>query len=70
MDDIKKKAGQKSELRSKEKAAALKEVKARKGTSGRKTVKGASSIGAGQHTKLPKTVQRNNRAANKNIGKR
>merc|ERR1712008_29900 len=74
LEDIKKKAGQKSELRSKEKAAALKEVKARKGASGgRKSGavgRSASSVGAGQHTKMLKTVQRNNRAANKNIGKR
>merc|ERR1712238_410889 len=58
-----KKASQKSELRTKQKAAALKEVKARK-TAGKTKVAGrnGSSSGAGQRAKLPKSVMKNNRS--------
>jgi len=63
LDDIRKKASQKSELRTKQKAAALKEVKARK-TAGKTKVAGrnGSSSGAGQRAKLPKSVMKNNRS--------
>jgi len=62
LDDIRKKAGQKSVLRNKQKAAALKEVKARKsGTKATKAVgRNAQSAGAGQKAKVPKSVVRNN----------
>lgn len=61
LDDIKKKAGQKSELRAKQKQAALQELKKRKTTKA-KTPSGrsGSSTAAGQRTKIPKSVQRNN----------
>ena len=59
VDDIKKKAAQKSDLRAKQKAAALKEVKNRKTTTKKVGGRG-SAISAGQRTKIPKSVQRNN----------
>jgi len=63
LDDIRKKASQKVETRTKQRDAALKEVKARKAANKAKSggVRGGSSVGAGQKAKIPKNVTRNSR---------
>ncbi len=64
LDDIKKKASMKPEVRTAQREAALKEVKARKAankkSSGKKGTKG-NSVGAGQRAKVPKNVARANK---------
>lgn len=58
LDDMKKKASVKPEVRAASRDAALKEVKARSAASkGKKSRKGAAG-GAGQRTKMPKNVKR------------
>jgi len=63
LDDIRKKASQKAEVRTKQREAALKEVKARKSANKAKSGGGrsGSSVGAGQKAKVPKNVMRNSR---------
>ena len=61
LDDIKKKASVKPEVRTSQREAALKEVKARKAANKGKSGGRGSQIGAGQKAKVPKTVLRNNR---------
>lgn len=65
LDDIKKKASMKPEVRTAQREAALKEVKARKaankGKSGKKAVGKGNSVGAGQRNKIPKNVARANK---------
>ncbi len=65
LDDIKKKASMKPEVRSAQRDAALKEVKARKAAnkakSGAKKGGKGNSVGAGQRTKVPKNVARSSR---------
>ena len=59
LDDIKKKASVKPDVRSAQREAAIKEVKARKAAG--KDKKGSSkgrATGAGQRTKMPKNVKR------------
>ena len=57
LDDIRKRATQKSEVRSAQRDAALKEVKARKAAN--KSKSGKKSVqGAGQVNKVPKNVKR------------
>jgi large subunit ribosomal protein L24e len=60
LDDIKKKATMKPEVRTAQREAALKEIKARKAVSKGKASKGGkgNSVGAGQRNKVPKNVAR------------
>lgn len=59
LDDIKKKAAIKPEVRSAQRDAAIKEVKARKAAGKDKKAAGKGrGTGAGQRTKLPKNVRR------------
>jgi len=59
LDDIRKRASQKSEVRSSQRDAALKEVKARKAASkGKSGSKGKAAKPAGGHNKIPKNVKR------------
>mmetsp|Transcript_1143 Transcript_1143/g.736 ORF Transcript_1143/g.736 Transcript_1143/m.736 type:complete len:156 (+) Transcript_1143:51-518(+) len=62
LEDIKKKAGMKPDVRTAQREAALKEVKARKAAN-KKSGKGGkgNNVGAGQRTKIPKNVVRNSR---------
>jgi len=63
LDDIRKKASQKPEFRTAQRDAALKEVKARKASNKAKGAsRSGSAAGAGQKTKVPKTVLRNKRS--------
>jgi len=57
LDDIRSKAGQKPEARSAQKAAALKEIKARK-AAGKAKSGGKQFSAAGSFSKVPKTVKR------------
>merc|ERR1712151_799809 len=61
LDDLRKKVNQKADYKSSQREAALKEVKARKVINKTKAVNGRTSAhkGAGQMTKVPKTVMRN-----------
>ncbi len=62
LEDIKKKASMKPEVRTAQREAALKEVKARKAANKAKGGKGkGNNVGAGQRTKIPKNVVRSNR---------
>ena len=64
LDDIKKKAGMKPEVRTAQREAALKEVKARKAANKAKSSKKGgkgNSVGAGQRSKVPKNVARANK---------
>lgn len=64
LDDLKKKAGMKPEVRTAQREAALKELKARKAASKTKAKKGAgNSVGAGQRNKVPKNVARQNKGS-------
>ena len=62
LEDIKKKASMKAEVRTAQREAALKELKARKAVAKGKKTAGAkgkgNSVGAGQRTKVPKNVKR------------
>lgn len=59
LDDIKKKASVKPDVRSAQRDAAIKEVKARKAAGkDKKTSAKGRGTGAGQRTKLPKNVRR------------
>lgn len=58
LDDIRKKASAKPDVRSAQRDAAIKEVKARKAAGGKKSSKTGRSTGAGQRNKLPKNVKR------------
>lgn len=63
LEDIKKKASMKPEVRSAQRDAALKEVKARKAANKAKSGKSGfgNSVGAGQRSKVPKNVARANK---------
>ena len=65
LDDIKKKASMKPEVRTAQREAALKEVKARKAANKAKDKKSGfgNSVGAGQRTKVPKNVARQNKGS-------
>lgn len=58
LDDIRKRASQKSEVRSAQRDAALKEVKARKTSSKGKAGGKKAAAGGGQVNKVPKNVKR------------
>ena len=64
LDDLKKKATMKPDVRSAQREAAIKEVKARKAANKAKSSGGGrsgASRGAGQKAKIPKSVMRNMR---------
>lgn len=65
LDDIKKKATMKPAVRTAQRDAALKEVKARKASNKAKASKGGkgNSVGAGQRTKVPKNVARSSKGS-------
>ena len=58
LDDIRKRASQKSEVRSAQRDAALKEVKARKASNKGKAGGKKAAAGGGQVNKVPKNVKR------------
>jgi len=65
LDDIKKKASTKPDVRSAQRTAALKEVKARKSANKTKSGKQAkgNGSGAGQRSKIPKNVVRSQKGS-------
>jgi large subunit ribosomal protein L24e len=63
LDEITKKASLKPEVRTAQREAALKEIKARKAASKGKTSRTGNSVAAGQRTKVPKNVIRINRGS-------
>jgi large subunit ribosomal protein L24e len=63
LDEITKKASLKPEVRTAQREAALKEIKARKAASKGKTTRTGNAVSAGQRTKVPKNVIRINRGS-------
>ena len=61
LDDIRSKAGQKPEARNSQRAAALKEVKARKAANKAKSGGKGQHATSGSFSKVPKTVKRASR---------